>query len=210
MIWGSLIVAVTCLLLTPTWVMLDTYKILSIAAYALFGLGLAFYATPSTDAALSNLPADQAGAGAGIYKMASSLGGAIGAAVSLAIFTGLLGTETLILGNTFEFVGDQTNVDLRQAGMVVMLFNLVLVLGAILSIVMTVPKGGGSRDLGAIAPSPAPAPHLTMDEERQAALDRLAALPTADLLEIEKLVILNDLRKMDPEVLATLLEQRRQ
>lgn len=209
MIWGSLIVAATCLLLTPTWVMLGTYKILAIAAYALFGLGLAFYATPSTDAALSNLPADQAGAGAGIYKMASSLGGAIGAAVSLAIFTGLLGTETRILGNTVEFVGDQTNVDLRQAGMFVMLFNLLLVLGAILSIVMTVPKGGGSRDLGAIAASPAPAPQLPIDEQRQAVLDRLAALPTADLLELEKSLMLNDLRKLDSEVLAALIEERR-
>ena len=189
--------------------MLGTYKILAIAAYALFGLGLAFYATPSTDAALSNLPADQAGAGAGIYKMASSLGGAIGAAVSLAIFTGLLGTETRILGNTVEFVGDQTNVDLRQAGMFVMLFNLLLVLGAILSIVMTVPKGGGSRDLGAIAASPAPAPQLPIDEQRQAVLDRLAALPTADLLELEKSLMLNDLRKLDSEVLAALIEERR-
>lgn len=209
MVWGSLIVAATCLLLAPTWVMLDTYKILAVAAYALFGLGLAFYATPSTDAALSNLPADQAGAGAGIYKMASSLGGAIGAAVSLAIFTGLLGTDTLLLGHTVEFTGDQTNVDLRQAGMVVMLFNLVLVLGAIISIVMTVPKGGGSRDLGAVAASPAPAPQLPMDQERQAVLDRFAALPTADLLEVEKMLVLNDLRKLDNQVLHALLEERR-
>lgn len=209
MIWGSLIVALTCLLLTPTWVFLDTYKILAAAAYALFGLGLAFYATPSTDAALSNLPADQAGAGAGIYKMASSLGSAIGAAVSLAIFTGLLGTETLLLGNNVQFIGDQTNVDLRQAGMVVMLFNLLLVLGAIISIVMTVPKGGGSRDLGAVAASPAPSPHLPLDAERQAVLDRLATLPTTDLLEVEKSLAINDLRTLDAETLRALLEERR-
>jgi DHA2 family multidrug resistance protein-like MFS transporter len=37
-------------------------------AYCLFGVGLAFYATPSTDAALANLPAQQAGAGAGISE----------------------------------------------------------------------------------------------------------------------------------------------
>lgn len=209
MIWGALIVATTCLLLTPTWVMLSTYKILAIAAYALFGLGLAFYATPSTDAAISNLPADQAAKGGGIYKMASSLGGAIGAALSLAIFTGLLGAQTRVLGNTVEFVGVQSNVDLRQAGMFVMLFNLVLVLLAILSIVMTVPKGGGSRDLGTIAPSPAPAPQLPLDDARQAVLDRLAALPTADLLEVEKSLMLNDLRKLDSEVLAALLAEHR-
>jgi MFS family permease len=209
MIWGSLIVAASCLLLTPTWVLLGTYKILAVVAYALFGLGLGFYATPSTDAALSNLPADQAGAGAGIYKMASSLGGAIGAALSLAIFTALLGTTTLLLGNTVVFTGIQTNVDLRQAGMVVMLFNLLLVLGAILSIVMTVPKGGGSRDLDTMAASPGPAPQLPLDDERQAILNRLAVLPTADLLEIEKQLAVNELAKLDPGVLHELVAQRR-
>ena len=209
MIWGSLIVAASCLLLTPTWVLLGTYKILAAVAYALFGLGLAFYATPSTDAALSNLPADQAGAGAGIYKMASSLGGAIGAALSLAIFTALLGTTTLLLGNTVVFTGIQTNVDLRQAGMVVMLFNLLLVLGAILSIVMTVPKGGGSRDLDAMAAHPGPTPQLPLDDERQAILNRLAALPTVDLLEIEKQLAVNELAKLDPRVLQELVAQRR-
>ena len=209
MIWGSLIVAASCLLLTPTSVLLGTYKILAVVAYALFGLGLGFYATPSTDAALSNLPADQAGAGAGIYKMASSLGGAIGAALSLAIFTALLGTTTLLLGNTVVFTGIQTNVDLRQAGMVVMLFNLLLVLGAILSIVMTVPKGGGSRDLDTMAAAPGPTPQLPLDDERQAILNRLGALPTADLLEIETQLVVNELAKLDPGVLRELVAQRR-
>lgn len=44
MIWGSLIVGFSILLLMPTQVMLGTYKIRAIAAYTLFGLGLAFYA----------------------------------------------------------------------------------------------------------------------------------------------------------------------
>ena len=65
MIWGSLIVGASILLLMPTNVMLGTYKILAIVAFTLFGIGLAFYATPSTDAALSNLPDDQAGSGLG-------------------------------------------------------------------------------------------------------------------------------------------------
>ena len=58
MIWGSLIVGASVLLLMPTHMMLGTYVWFAVAAYTLFGLGLAFYATPSTDAALSNLPAD--------------------------------------------------------------------------------------------------------------------------------------------------------
>ena len=42
MLWATMIVAVTCLLLTPTWLLLWQYKILAAVAYALFGLGLAF------------------------------------------------------------------------------------------------------------------------------------------------------------------------
>lgn len=186
MMWGSMLVGLTCLLLTPTWLYLDTYKILAVAAYAIFGLGLAFFATPATDAALSNLPADQAGAGAGIFKMASSLGSAIGVAISLAIFTGFLGTQSLILGSTVEFTGVQDNVALRQAGMFVMVWNLVLVLIAIIAISVTVPRGGGSRG-PAMAATPTPAPHPSADDaEREAVLERLAARPTAELLEAER------------------------
>ena len=209
MIWAAMLVALSCVLLMPTNILVGPYTILAVIAYTLFGVGLAFYATPSTDAALSNLPPAEAGAGAGIYKMASSLGGAIGAAISLTLFSALLGTTTLLLGNTVVFTGIQTNVDLRQAGMVVMLFNLLLVLGAILSIVMTVPKGGGSRDLDTTAAQPGPTPQLPLDDERQAILNRLGALPTADLLEIEKQLVVNELAKLDPGVLQELVAQRR-
>ena len=89
MIWGSLIVGLSVSLLMPTNLLLGQYKVLAVVAYTLFGLGLAFYATPSTDAALSNLPDDQAGSGSGIYKMASSLGASFGVAISAAIFTAL-------------------------------------------------------------------------------------------------------------------------
>ncbi|WP_430297511.1 MFS transporter [Sinomonas sp. B1-1] len=142
MIWGSLIVMLAVLLLMPTNLLLGTYSWLAVAAYAMFGLGLAFYATPSTDAALANLPANQAGAGAGIYKMASSLGSAIGAAISLALFTAF-GT-----GGAAQFVGDvlinqgrTDNTALRQAAVVALAFNLVMVVIAIVSIMVTVPKG---------------------------------------------------------------------
>ena len=141
MIWGSMIVATSCILLMPTNLLVGQYTVLAVIAYALFGLGLAFYATPSTDAALSNLPPAQAGAGAGIYKMASSLGGAIGAALSLTIFTSFLGGGVTIVGELLEMQGIQENIAVRQAGMVTMMFNLVLALIAIISIMSTVPKG---------------------------------------------------------------------
>jgi hypothetical protein len=82
MIWGSLIVGLSIAMLMPTNLLIEQYTILAVVSYTLFGLGVAFYATPSTDAALSNLPDDQAGSGSGLYKMASSLGASFGVATS--------------------------------------------------------------------------------------------------------------------------------
>jgi MFS transporter, DHA2 family, multidrug resistance protein len=142
MIWGSIIVAISIMLLLPTNVMTSTYKLLAIISYSLFGIGLAFYATPSTDAALSNLPDEQTGAGSGIYKMASSLGAAFGVAISAGIFTGLSASNapTSVLDNVITFAGRQDNIAIRQAAMIALLFNLFMVAMAIFAIMKTVPK----------------------------------------------------------------------
>ena len=143
MIWGSLIVGASILLLMPTYVMLGTYKILAIVAFTLFGIGLAFYATPSTDAALANLPDDQAGAGSGIYKMASSLGASFGVAISAAIFTALSADNAPVnwIAGAITFVGRQDNLALREAALFAFGANLLMVAAAIISILLTVPKG---------------------------------------------------------------------
>ncbi|GGK89252.1 MFS transporter [Rufibacter glacialis] len=142
MLWGCIIVGVSISLLLPTNVMTDTYKILAVIAYTLFGVGLAFYATPSTDAALSNLPEAQTGAGSGIYKMASFLGAAFGVAISAGIFVGLssIDTPSSILDKVISFSGRQDNIAIRQAAMIALLFNLFLVIVAIISIMKTIPK----------------------------------------------------------------------
>lgn len=114
---------------------------MAVVAYTLFGVALAFYATPSTDAALANLPPNQAGSGAGIYKMASSLGGAIGAAVSLALFTVFAGSGAEFVGDILMNQGRTDNTKLREAAVVALLFNLFMVVIAIVSIMVTVPKG---------------------------------------------------------------------
>ena len=142
MIWGSLIVGLSVLLLMPTNLLIGQYKVLAVVAYTLFGLGLAFYATPSTDAALSNLPDDQAGSGAGIYKMASSLGASFGVAISAAIFTALSANDesSQWLDGVITFAGRQDNVQVRQAALIALGFNLIMVVAAIVSIMLTVPK----------------------------------------------------------------------
>lgn len=143
MLWACLISGLSIALLMPTNLMLDTYRVLAVISYILLGLGLAFYATPSTDAALSNLPDDQAAAGAGIYKMASSLGGSFGVAISAAIFTALSANDASVqwLQGVITFVGRQDNVAIREAALIALGFNLMMVFGAILTILLTIPAG---------------------------------------------------------------------
>ena len=147
MIWGSLIVGLSIALLMPTNVLIGQYKVFAVISYTLFGLGLAFYATPSTDAALSNLPDDQAGSGSGIYKMASSLGASFGVAISAAIFTALSASDDSVqwLSGVITFAGRQDNVAIRQAALIALGFNLLMVVAAIVSIMLTVPKGRGQE-----------------------------------------------------------------
>jgi DHA2 family multidrug resistance protein-like MFS transporter len=93
MLIGCAITAVGILLTTFTFLLARQYMIVVFVGFTLFGVGLGFYATPSTDAALSNVPNEKAGAASGIYKMASSLGAAFGVAISAALFTSLSGLQ---------------------------------------------------------------------------------------------------------------------
>lgn len=114
------------------------YMIATVIGFALFGIGLGFYATPSTDAALSNVPQDQAGAAAGIYKMASTLGSAFGIALSATIFTALSTMVDVPFADLF--VGRVDNIPVRFAAMIALWFNVCMTLIAITSIIVTVPK----------------------------------------------------------------------
>jgi DHA2 family multidrug resistance protein-like MFS transporter len=140
MLWGSLIVLLSIVMLMATQTLQWQYTILAVIAYSLFGLGLAFYATPSTDAALTNLPDDQAGAGSGIYKMASSLGAAFGVAASAAIFTALSQSGLEVVGTVIEFSGRQDNLAVREAGMIGLAFNALMAIAALISITIFIPK----------------------------------------------------------------------
>lgn len=148
MVWGTLIVGASILLLMPTSVTLRTYRILAFVAFTLFGIGLAFYATPSTDAALANLPDDQAGAGSGIYKMASSLGASFGVAISAALFTALSAGNAPVdwIAGAIPFVGRQDNVAMREAALFAFGVNLLFVVAALVAILLTVPKESRRSD----------------------------------------------------------------
>ncbi len=143
MVWGCLITGAAIACLMPTYLMVDSYRVVAMVGYTLFGLGLAFYATPSTDAALSSLPMDQSGSGIGIFKMASALGAALGVGTSGAIFTALGGPHVSVqwLEGVLTFQGRSDNLALREAAIVALGFNLFLVVVAIASILWTIPPG---------------------------------------------------------------------
>jgi MFS transporter, DHA2 family, multidrug resistance protein len=138
MLIGCWITAAGILLTTSTFLLAREYLIAAIVGFTLFGIGLGLYATPSTDAALSNVPQDKAGS-AGIYKMASSLGAAFGVAISAAIFTGLSHLQGL--GPIAEIaMGRTDNVNVRFAASMALIFNVVMVVIAIVAIAMIVPQ----------------------------------------------------------------------
>jgi DHA2 family multidrug resistance protein-like MFS transporter len=141
MIWGSLIVGVAVACLMPTNLRLGAYKIVAVVGFTLFGLGLAFYATPSTDAALSALPDDQAGSGSGIYKMASSLGASFGVAISATVFTALSKSSESArwIEGVISYLGRQDNLAVRKAAFFALAVNLLMVVAAIVSIIVTIP-----------------------------------------------------------------------
>ena len=149
MLWGCLITCAAIALLAPAHLLLAQYRPLAVLGFTLFGIGLAFYATPSTDAALSSLPAAQAGAGAGIYKMTSSLGSALGVAVSGSIFSALSSSGGAPwLEGVVPFAGRQDNLAVREAAMVALGFNLAMVALAALAVLLTIPRGRAARDAG--------------------------------------------------------------
>ena len=140
MLWGSMITGLGILLCSPTFLLIEQYIVTTVIGFTLFGIGLGFYATPSTDAALTNVPEDQIGAASGIYKMASSLGNAIGVAVSAAIYVAAQNVSPELLEHLDIFIGRQDNVALRFGGAIGLLFNVLMVALAIASIILTVPR----------------------------------------------------------------------
>ncbi|MGW8038496.1 MFS transporter [Staphylococcus xylosus] len=86
MVLGTSFNMVGIILISLTFLPSTIYVVVCIFGYLLYGLGLGFYATPSTDMAISNSPEDKVGVASGIYKMASSLGGGFGIALSGALY----------------------------------------------------------------------------------------------------------------------------
>lgn len=128
MIWGGVITTVGVAMMGLTFLPNLPYTIVVFVGFALFGLGLGIYATPSTDTSVSNAPEDKVGEAAGIYKMASSLGNAFGVAISATVYAAVAANGNL------EFAA--------TTGIIV---NVIFGILSILSILFLVPKDAGKQ-----------------------------------------------------------------
>jgi MFS transporter, DHA2 family, multidrug resistance protein len=140
MIWGAVITGSGVLLCSTTFLLLEQYVVLTVIGFTLFGIGLGFYATPSLDTAMASVPLSEGGAAGGIYKMASSLGNAMGVAISATLYAAGRGVDPVIIQSWGVFIGNQDNVALRFGGAIGLLFNVVMVAVALVSIILTIPK----------------------------------------------------------------------
>lgn len=90
MVVGSILTAIGIGTMALTFLPDMAYIVVVFVGFILFGTGLGMYATPSTDTAVSSAPEDKVGSASGIYKMASSLGGSFGVAISAAVYGTLM------------------------------------------------------------------------------------------------------------------------
>ncbi|GAA5394107.1 MFS transporter [Streptococcus uberis] len=123
MLWGATATLLGIVLMTFVNIQGPLYLVFVFMGYAIFGMGLGIYATPSTDTAISSIPNEKVGVASGIYKMASSLGGAIGVAVSIAVYHALM-----------------TATQFDQAAFFGLFVNVVFCILSILSILFVIPK----------------------------------------------------------------------
>jgi DHA2 family multidrug resistance protein-like MFS transporter len=78
--------------------------------------------------------------------MASSLGNAIGVAISAALYVAAQAVDPKIIQSWGLFIGRQDNVALRFGGAVGLLFNVFMVVIAIASIIVTVPTERSKKE----------------------------------------------------------------
>ena len=126
MIAGPVLTAIAIALISCTFLEKALYIGVVFASNVLFGLGLGCYATPSTDTAVANAPENKIGVASGIYKMGSSLGGAMGIAVTASLFALFL------------------PLGMAHAAQYALWFNAVLCLGAMAVSTLLLPRASHS------------------------------------------------------------------
>ncbi|MBS4207091.1 MFS transporter [Bacillus sp. FJAT-50079] len=126
MIWGAIITTVGVAMMGLTFLPNFAYTVVVFIGFVFFGLGLGVYATPSTDTSVSNAPSDKAGEAAGVYKMASSLGSALGVAISATVYSSVAAVGSI-----------------ETAASIGIIVNVIFGVLSLLSIMIMVPKNAG-------------------------------------------------------------------
>ncbi|MCG7305872.1 MFS transporter [Staphylococcus warneri] len=103
MLLGTFSTMLGVLFMSMTMLSVTSYIVVCVLGYLLFGLGLGLFATPSTDTAISNCSESEVGVAAGIYKMASSLGGAFGITLAGTIYSVMASTSSIATGAMISF-----------------------------------------------------------------------------------------------------------
>lgn len=129
MLWGTILTLIGVGVMGLTFLPDVAYTVVVFIGFALFGLGLGIYATPSTDTAVSNAPDEKIGAASGIYKMASSLGSAFGVAISATVYA---------------MLSERSGVDVAATGGIIA--NVIFAGFALLSIIFMVPNNAGKSE----------------------------------------------------------------
>lgn len=129
MILGTILTGIGVGVMALTFLPGFLYTVIVFIGFVLFGLGLGMYATPSTDTAVSNAPDEKIGVASGIYKMASSLGGSFGVAISTAVYSAITVVGSVEIAAT--------------AGLIT---NVIFAVLALLSIMFLIPINAGKRE----------------------------------------------------------------
>ncbi|MCM3638169.1 MFS transporter [Sporosarcina luteola] len=128
MVWGTIFTLIGVGVMGLTFLPDLPYTVVVFIGFALFGFGLGIYATPSTDTAVSNAPDEKIGAASGIYKMASSLGGAFGVSISATVYA---------------VISENNGVHAAATGGIIA--NVIFAAIALLSIIFLVPNNAGKK-----------------------------------------------------------------
>jgi len=80
--------------------------------------------------------------------MASSLGASFGVAISATVFTALSNSSESVrwIEGVISYVGRQDNLAVRQAAFFALAVNLLMVIAAIVSILVTIPKRTNEKE----------------------------------------------------------------
>ncbi|WP_158408106.1 MFS transporter [Corynebacterium uterequi] len=138
MLVGTTLVALSVIMLMATNTMQLTYVVITFVAFCIYGLGLALFATPATASALGALGPNEVGVGSGMFKMASSIGSAIGIAVATTVFMAVQTSGSTVIGAVIAYTGRQSNLAVRQAGTMSLGALAVFALVAVVCVMFTI------------------------------------------------------------------------